>query len=265
MSSGSDRLARPWGRTSEWWGNPLGNRLSLNQGKLIRRWRINGAPVMVMRMLGAEGASGAPYVDDAGRVLGVMQLGLSKSRDFMGQRTAGVQAGLDLVRWWGPRARLNLCRSYPNGGIAGCANSMPAASPPPRPAQRPPTTPTTSTPPAPPPSPAPAAWSPGGGFTIWTGAGNYRAGSVAVQTTSSCTPIYSTSARCWGVNVVSEYGCRNGAFVNVDLYDSNGTQVDKGIDQITVLGPSEVELVHGDTFQPSAVKFQITNVDCFNF
>jgi hypothetical protein len=53
--------------------------------------------------------------------------------------------------------------------------------------------------------------------------------------------------------------------VNVDLYDSNGTQVDKGIDQITVLGPSEVELVHGDTFQPSAVKFQITNVDCFNF
>jgi hypothetical protein len=111
-------------------GYPLGNGLSLNQGTLIRRWTAKGAPMMEVRMLGAEGASGAPYTDDAGRVLGIVQVGLG-SKDIFGQHTGGVQYGLDLVRWWGPQARLDLCRAYPNGGIAGCANPKP--KPPPRP------------------------------------------------------------------------------------------------------------------------------------
>jgi trypsin-like peptidase len=111
-------------------GYPLGNRLSLNQGRIILRRKEAGAPVMYVRMLGAEGASGAPFIDDAGRVVGVLQVGLG-SKDVLGQRTSGVVAGLDLVRWWGPRARLDLCRAYPSGGIAGCPGSKPPASPPP--------------------------------------------------------------------------------------------------------------------------------------
>jgi hypothetical protein len=103
-------------------GYPLGNRLSLNQGKIIFRVRKNGAPLLAVRMLGAEGASGAPFIDDAGRVVGIMQIGLG-SKDVIGQRTSGVLVGLDLVRWWGPKARLDLCRAYPNGGIAGCPNA----------------------------------------------------------------------------------------------------------------------------------------------
>lgn len=255
-------------------GYPLGNRLSLNQGKLIRRWKINGAPVMVVRMLGAEGASGAPYIDDLGRALGIVQVGLG-SKDIIGQRTGGVQYGLDLVRWWGPRARINLCGTYPHGGIPGCGSSTPvAASPPPPSAPASPPPPASSTPvapsppppsgPASPPAPAPSA-GPGAGFTVWTGAGNYRAGTVAYQTTPSCTRIYATSDACWGVNLVSAYGCRDGAFVNVDLYDSNGSVIDKGIDQISFLAPSQIGFAHGDTFQPSAVRFQITNIDCFDF
>ena len=106
-------------------GYPLGNRISFNQGKIIGRGKVGGAPVLAVRMLGAEGASGAPFVDDRGRVVGVLQVGLSDSTDFLGQRTAGALMGLDLVRWWGPRTRLDLCRAYPNGGIAGCPGAAP--------------------------------------------------------------------------------------------------------------------------------------------
>lgn len=128
-------------------GYPLGNRLSLNQGKLIRRWTINRAPVIAVRMLGAEGGSGSAFIDDEGRVVGILQIGLG-GKDILGQRTSGVLLGLDLVRWWGPNARLDLCRAYPHGGIAGCT--------PPKPPPPPPTT-TTTPPPPPPPTPPPAA------------------------------------------------------------------------------------------------------------
>jgi hypothetical protein len=111
-------------------GYPLGNRLSLNQGKIIDRAKVRGAPLLAVRMLGAEGASGSPFIDDQGRVVGILQIGLG-SKDVLGQRTSGVLVGLDLVRWWGPHARLDLCRAYPSGGIAGCPGATPRPSPPP--------------------------------------------------------------------------------------------------------------------------------------
>jgi hypothetical protein len=106
-------------------GYPLGNRLSLNQGKIIWRGKYRGAPLLAVRMLGAEGASGAPFIDEQGRVVGILQVGLSKAKDALGQRTSGALMGLDLVRWWGPHARLDLCRAYPSGGIAGCPGTKP--------------------------------------------------------------------------------------------------------------------------------------------
>ena len=41
---------------------------------------LNGAPILAVRMLGAEGASGAPFIDDSGRVVGILQLGLGSKR-----------------------------------------------------------------------------------------------------------------------------------------------------------------------------------------
>jgi hypothetical protein len=126
-------------------GYPLGNRLSLNQGKIIWRGKRSGVPLLAVKMLGAEGASGAPFIDDSGRVVGILQVGLG-SEDVLGQRTAGVLVGLDLVRWWGPRARLDLCRAYPKGGIAGCPENTGSGggsapprtpSPPPSPPRQP--------------------------------------------------------------------------------------------------------------------------------
>lgn len=113
-------------------GYPLNHPLSLNQGKLVSRIRAHGAPLIAVKMLGAEGGSGSPFVDDRGRVVGILQVGLG-STDVLGERTTGVLLGLDLVRWWGPRARLDLCRAYPHGGIAGCPGSSPPPPPPPPP------------------------------------------------------------------------------------------------------------------------------------
>jgi hypothetical protein len=125
-------------------GYPLGNRLSLNQGKLVRRGRVAGVPLIAVKMLGAEGGSGSAFLDDQGRVVGMFQRELI---GFIGQETSDVLVGLDLVRWWGPRARLDLCRAYPHGGIAGCPTTHPTPPPPPPP-----------TPPPPPPTPAPVTF-----------------------------------------------------------------------------------------------------------
>ncbi len=97
-------------------GYPLGNRLSLNQGKI--RWvgERDGVPTLEVTMLGGEGASGAPFIDDRGFVVGVLQHGLG----VWGQQTAGVLVGVNLASLWGLQLRLSLCRNYPNGGIVGC-------------------------------------------------------------------------------------------------------------------------------------------------
>jgi hypothetical protein len=115
-------------------GYPLGNRLSLNQGKLIAHGRRNGAPLIAVRMLGAKGGSGSPFIDDKGRVVGIFQQLLA----VPGEQTSGALFGLDLVRWWGPRTRLDLCRAYPNGGIAGCPRAAPPPTPKPPPPPAPP-------------------------------------------------------------------------------------------------------------------------------
>ena len=95
-------------------GYPLGNRLSLNQGTIIWIGTVKGAPLLAVRMLGAEGASGAPFIDDLGRVVGILQIGLG-SKDVIGQRTSGVVEGLDLVRWWGPTRAARPLSCVPEG------------------------------------------------------------------------------------------------------------------------------------------------------
>ena len=122
-------------------GHPLGNRVSLNQGKIIRKLRVSGVPMIAVKMLGAEGASGSAFVDDAARVVGILQLGLG-APDVLGQRTAGVVMGIDLSRV-SSQIRRNLCKAYPRGEIRGCPGSSPVDQPP--------------VPLPPPPAPTPAA------------------------------------------------------------------------------------------------------------
>ena len=115
-------------------GHPLGNQLALTQGKLMEHTRYKGVPEVEVRLLSAEGASGSPFLDDEGRVVGILQTGLG-SKDVLGQETAGVVLGIDLSEYWDGAAWLTLCRAYPTGGIPECS-------------------PTPAVPPAPPGAPA---------------------------------------------------------------------------------------------------------------
>jgi hypothetical protein len=109
-------------------GYPLGNQLSLNQGTLVSRAYVRHVPLLMVRMLGAEGASGSPLVDDAGHVVGILQLGAG-SKDAFGQRTAGVLLGLEFSKWGSPTVEKSLCAVYPTGGVAGCSKPKPPPPP----------------------------------------------------------------------------------------------------------------------------------------
>ncbi len=115
-------------------GHPLGNRISLNQGTVVQKGHIGTVPMLAVRMLAAEGGSGSPIVDDKGKVVGILQIGLG-GKDIFGQRTSGAILGIDLPSWW-PTAKRNLCKVYRYGGITGCpsrpsTNPSPAPTPPP--------------------------------------------------------------------------------------------------------------------------------------
>lgn len=120
-------------------GHPLGNQIGVTQGRLVGRKRYDGVPLILVKLLGAEGASGSPFVDDDGNVIGLLQSGFADGPDAFGQFTSGAIMGLDLNSWWGNGKRY-LCRSYPNGGIPMCADSPTRPKPAPKP--KPPPTPT---------------------------------------------------------------------------------------------------------------------------
>jgi hypothetical protein len=115
-------------------GHPLGNQLSITQGPVLAKGRISGVPMLAVRLLGAEGGSGSPLVDNAGNVAGILQQGRG-SKDILGQRTTGVIVGIDLPSWW-PRSKRDLCHAYPAGGIPSCPSSSSPVPPiPPSPVQ----------------------------------------------------------------------------------------------------------------------------------
>jgi hypothetical protein len=152
-------------------------------------------------MLGAEGASGSPFFDDEGRVVGVLQLGLG-AKEILGQRTAGVLEGLDLVRWWGPRDRLDLCRAYPKGGIAGCPDSTPP----------------------PPPPPPPPAYHVSGCWTQFTAGPLSTADPSAAVTTLSAADIVTRQAANFGTVIQLTAGATTAiAGIRESLLEPNGT------------------------------------------
>ena len=105
-------------------GHPLGNDISLNQGHVVLKLKQSGVPQLAVRMLGAEGGSGSPLVNDRGDVVGILQRGYG-STDILGQRTAGLIVGIDLPSWWNGKTEKNLCDVYKDGGIPGCGENPP--------------------------------------------------------------------------------------------------------------------------------------------
>lgn len=119
-------------------GHPLGAGISLTQGSLYSKSEYRGVPILVVRLLGAEGGSGSPIVDSTGAVAGILQDGLGGT-DVLGQHTSGLIVGIDLPTWW-PTAEQDLCRVYPTSGVPGCSNggsTSPTARPPTKPSPPP--------------------------------------------------------------------------------------------------------------------------------
>lgn len=101
-------------------GHPLGaSQPSITQGTVLKKLTFDGIPLLANRLLVAEGSSGSPLLDAKGNVVGIAQRA-SLGIDLLGQLTGGVTIGIDLPSWW-KNARNDLCRSYPTGGIQGCA------------------------------------------------------------------------------------------------------------------------------------------------
>ena len=248
-------------------GYPLGNELSMTQGNLLLKRTEAGVPMLFIRLLGAEGASGSPVVDDVGRLVGVLQLGFGSS-DVLGQRTSGVIAGIDVASWWGSgnAAERNLCKVYPNGGLPSCGSPTPPRPAPSSPA--PPVAPTPPSSPSPPSTPTPppptSSWPPTG-FTLWTGEGTYEAGTVAYEYAGASCTAGAYAVACWGVYAEARNGCNSGLFVSVDIYDGAGSYVDSGIQEVPVIAPGQSVLLQEDTFAQGAANFAIAKIDCFNF
>jgi hypothetical protein len=101
-------------------GHPLGAaQPSITQGTVLKKIVFDGIPLLANRLLVAAGSSGSPLLDAKGNVVGVAQRA-SLGIDLLGQLTGGVTVGIDLPSWW-KNAKRDLCRSYPTGGIQGCA------------------------------------------------------------------------------------------------------------------------------------------------
>jgi hypothetical protein len=134
-------------------GYPLGSDLSVTQGRLVQRLRNKGVPLIAVHILAAEGASGSPFVDKAGNVVAIDQLGM----EVKGSRTSEVSLGIDFAHAW-PGVERALCSAYRFGGIPGCNAPAPSTPPPPPPPPTPPpppSAPPVQPPPAPPSSPRP--------------------------------------------------------------------------------------------------------------
>jgi S1-C subfamily serine protease len=100
-------------------GHPLGNDVSVTQGRVLSRLRFKRVPYLAVNLLGAGGASGSAIVNTHGNVVAVLQRG-SGAEDALGEYTGGLIFGIDLPKVWGPAERRALCRVYPAGGIPGC-------------------------------------------------------------------------------------------------------------------------------------------------
>jgi hypothetical protein len=122
-------------------GHPLGNNISLNQGKVAWKGHMGTVPMLGVAMLSAAGGSGSPLVDEDGEVVGILQIGLTDTKASL---TSGRILGIDLPSWW-PTAKRNLCKTYRYGGIPGCTTTGPTPKPAPKPKPKP----------TPPPPPAP--------------------------------------------------------------------------------------------------------------
>jgi hypothetical protein len=99
-------------------GYPLGGSFEMVSGVVTENVARHGRPTIGTNIDGEAGTSGGPILDSRGGVLAVLS-GLVVSANLTDDGRSHI-GGLDLRRWWGKSARIDLCRTYPQGGVADC-------------------------------------------------------------------------------------------------------------------------------------------------
>jgi S1-C subfamily serine protease len=97
-------------------GHPLGEGVSTINGRVIAR---AAGQHLVLRALGAQGASGGPVVDSIGDVVGLVNFAYGLPGALTGASVSDNIFAYDISSRWGGWKR-TLCRSYPQGGITDC-------------------------------------------------------------------------------------------------------------------------------------------------
>lgn len=96
-------------------GYPLGLPISFSQGVIKKKVKQYGVPALAAEIAIEGGNSGGPIVDAAGQVVTVVSRGIVTTANG-----ASLNGGVDLPSWWHSVVR-DLCRTYRESGVPGCA------------------------------------------------------------------------------------------------------------------------------------------------
>ena len=115
---GFAREGAPTGTPITTIGHALGGPLRVSRGRVYRNVVDYEVPSIAATIDIDGGNSGGPLFNDHGEVLSVVsRIVISGSLTADGSNRNG---GVDIPRWWGANAMLDLCRTHPGGDIPNC-------------------------------------------------------------------------------------------------------------------------------------------------
>ena len=102
-------------------GYPMGGPLKVTRGTVTRNVIDYEVPSVAAKIDIQGGNSGGPIFNERGEVIStVSRIVISGSLTLDKSNRHG---GVDIPRWWGENAWLDLCRVYPDGGLPDCDES----------------------------------------------------------------------------------------------------------------------------------------------
>jgi V8-like Glu-specific endopeptidase len=107
-------------------GHPLGGPLRVSRGRVYKNVIDYGVPSLAATIDIEGGNSGGPMFNSQGEVLSVVSRVV-----ISGSLTADKSSrygGVDIPRWWGLNAFLDLCRTHPDGDIPDCDGTSGSAT-----------------------------------------------------------------------------------------------------------------------------------------
>ena len=99
-------------------GYPLGGPMKVSRGEVYRNITEYGVPATAATIDIEGGNSGGPLFNNRGEVLSVVSRVVISGSLTLDKNSR--HGGVDIPRWWGLDALLDLCATYPDGAIPDC-------------------------------------------------------------------------------------------------------------------------------------------------